>query len=232
MLCKTRGIVLGHLKYKDTSIIVHVFTEEFGRCSFIVNGVRSKKSKGKIAFFQPLTLLDMVIYRKSNNSLQRLSEYKNTYPFKDIPFNFHKTTVAIFTAEILSKCINDEHPDEMLFGDLYRFIIELDGAGNHTINFPIYLILILIRHFGVYPENLEELESQYASHYKKRFTHEMSDVEVQKMNQLIKSGISELDLLGDQRRKILQVLIDFLAINIESLHFVKSLEVLHDVYHS
>jgi DNA repair protein RecO (recombination protein O) len=51
MLHKTRGIALSYVKYRETSIIVRIFTRQFGIQSYIVNGVRSKSAKTKIALF-------------------------------------------------------------------------------------------------------------------------------------------------------------------------------------
>ena len=66
MLYKTRGIALNYIRYRESSIIAKIYTEAFGIQSYIVNGVRSSKSKtNRIALFQPLTLLDMVVYHKS-----------------------------------------------------------------------------------------------------------------------------------------------------------------------
>jgi DNA repair protein RecO (recombination protein O) len=76
MLQKTSGIVLGFLRYGDSSIITRVYTEEYGLQSYIVNGVRSAKAKNKISLYQPLTLLDLVVYHKENKDLKRISEVK------------------------------------------------------------------------------------------------------------------------------------------------------------
>ena len=57
MLHKTRGIVLHYIKYAETSVIVTIYTESFGRQSYIINGVRSKKAKIKANILQPLFLL-------------------------------------------------------------------------------------------------------------------------------------------------------------------------------
>ena len=57
MLTKTRGIVLVFIRYKESSIIARIYTKDLGLRSYIVNGVRSIKTS-KIAFFQPLTVLD------------------------------------------------------------------------------------------------------------------------------------------------------------------------------
>ena len=45
MLQKTQGIVLHSLKYKDTSIIVDIYTEVSGRASFLVPVSRSRKAE-------------------------------------------------------------------------------------------------------------------------------------------------------------------------------------------
>ena len=61
MLNKTRGIVLHHIKYSETSIIATIYTEVFGRQSYIIKGIRNKKSKIKANILQPLFLLNMEV---------------------------------------------------------------------------------------------------------------------------------------------------------------------------
>ena len=95
MLKRTRGIVLGSIKFKETSIIVKIFTEEFGSASFIVNGVRSTKAKGKAALYQPLTLLELVIYYRIKR-FNEVSEAKMATSFTAIPFDPVKRTIGIF----------------------------------------------------------------------------------------------------------------------------------------
>ncbi|MBA4056317.1 MAG: DNA repair protein RecO, partial [Marivirga sp.] len=71
MLHKTRGVVFRFTKYGETSIIVNIFTELFGLQGYIVNGVRSKSGKNRIALYQPLTLLDLVVYHRENANINR-----------------------------------------------------------------------------------------------------------------------------------------------------------------
>ena len=42
MLCKTRGIVLHTLPYSDTYTIIYMYTEMFGRVSYLVTRSRGK----------------------------------------------------------------------------------------------------------------------------------------------------------------------------------------------
>ena len=74
MLHKTRGIVFKFTPYGETSIILNVFTDAFGLQSYIVNGIRTKSNRSKIAIYQPLTLLDMVVYHKEHAAIMRMKE--------------------------------------------------------------------------------------------------------------------------------------------------------------
>ena len=89
MLFKTRGIVFRFTKYGESSIIVTIFTEMFGLQSYIVNGVRDKTSKNKIALYQPLTLLDLVVYHRENATIFRIKEVKCLHPYQTIHQDIH-----------------------------------------------------------------------------------------------------------------------------------------------
>ncbi len=69
MLLNTSAIVLNYTKFGDSSIIVHCLTEKLGRQSFLVYGIGNKR-KSKLSSFQPLFILDVVLYNKSGRSIQ------------------------------------------------------------------------------------------------------------------------------------------------------------------
>ena len=83
------GIVLNYIKYGDTSIICKIYTEQYGLQSYIINGVRKSKSKN-IGLFQPLNILDMVVYHKKNSGLQRIKESKLDYAYKSLHLDIGK----------------------------------------------------------------------------------------------------------------------------------------------
>ena len=72
MLKKTEGVVLSAIRYKESSIIVRIFSRELGLKSYIINGVRTQGAKSKAALYQPMTLLDLVVYEKEGAGLQRI----------------------------------------------------------------------------------------------------------------------------------------------------------------
>src|SRR3954469_12504744 len=108
MLHKTRGVVFRFTKYGETSIIVNIFTELFGLQSYIVNGVRSKSAKNKIALFQPLTLLDLVVYHRENANILRIKEVKCLRAYQDLTSDIKKSSIAMFINEILNKAVKDQ----------------------------------------------------------------------------------------------------------------------------
>src|SRR4051812_34859696 len=143
MLFKTGGIVLNYIKYKETSIICKIYTEAFGLQSYIINGIRNNKAKNKIALFQTLTLLDLVVYNRPNSSLNRISEIKCHYPFKSIPFDLRKTTIALFLSEILNKTLKEQAENEDLFSFLKNSIKFLDKADENFENFHLQFLIKL-----------------------------------------------------------------------------------------
>src|ERR1035437_2184028 len=103
MLQKTRGIVLRSLKYGDTGIITTIYTEAFGRMSFIVQGTHGKKSSVKGNLLKQLFLLELEVDYRPGRELQRVKEMKNISPFGSILFGIAKSSQTLFLAELLEK---------------------------------------------------------------------------------------------------------------------------------
>lgn len=148
MLHKTRGIVIRYIRYRETSIIATIFTEEFGMRSYIINGIRSSKSKKSIAAFAPLTLLDLVVYQKDSSEIQRLSEWKRAVLQNDIYTNLKKSTVALFLSEILYKSIRESDPNPDLFDFVFHSIEWLDTAEEGLSDFHVQFLSKFTRYLG------------------------------------------------------------------------------------
>lgn len=160
MLKKTQGIVIHYIKYRESSIIVKIFTRDLGLKSYIVNGVRSAKSKSKMALYQPLSLLDLVVYDKENASLNRISEVKLNYPFQRIPFDFHRSGVAMFVGEVLSKAIYENYQNEYLFDFIYQSVTFLDSETVGLSTYPLSFLLETSRFLGFAPDTAGEFFEQ------------------------------------------------------------------------
>ncbi len=94
MLHTTKGIVIHQFKFKEKSVIAKIYTEKFGMQSYIINGVRSKKSANKYAYLQPLSLVEINAYHKENRGLQQHKSNKIDQPKNKNPKDLKKESKA------------------------------------------------------------------------------------------------------------------------------------------
>jgi DNA repair protein RecO (recombination protein O) len=221
MIFKTRGIVFRFTKFKETSIIVTIFTEQFGLQSYIVNGVRSKSAKNRIALYQPLTLLNLVVYHRENANIERIKEISCLYPYRTLTTDVRKSTLAMFLNELLNKTVKDESHTGEIFEFLCQSLITLDTLEKGYENFHLIFLLKLCRYlgFGVYSLN-EVLGGRVA------------ELETEKiLNQLLGADYNTpLVITHSQRRSLLELLLKFYAEHMENLGEIKSVQVLKDVF--
>lgn len=228
MLKKTKGLVINYLKYQESSIIVKIFTRELGLKSYIVNSVRSPKAKSKIGFFQPLTLLDLVVYDKDKSSLHRISEVKLGHAFQRIPFHFYRSGVAMFVAEVLGKSIYENYANENLYDFLEEAIIYLDQEDVNIQLYPISFLLETSKFLGFGSSDSSELfEQLFGLVHDDNFAQE----EKKYLDELMVNSFgSQLKIPSLYRRKILDDLLKFYQLHIDGFAELKSVKVLRSLY--
>lgn len=228
MLQKTQGIALSYIRYRETSIIARVYTEDFGLQSYIVNGVRSAKSKNnRIALFQPLTVLDMVVYYKDDRDLHRLSEVKTNHPFQSLPFEVAKSTIALFVTEMLNKVLKEEAGSPILFRFLVDAVLFLEEARTNYENFHLAFLLKLSFFLGFGPESAREFENQLREN---SYAFLPDDEMETALNTMLRQPIgTSLKLARASRNELLDALVAYYQIHIDTIGEVKSLPVLREV---
>lgn len=241
MLYKTRGIVLNHIKYSETSIIVTIYTEVFGRQAYIINGVRGKKSKIKANLFQSLFLLDMEVYHKPKRELQRVKEVQNAHIFTSIPYDLKKSTLAIFIAEVLYKTIQEHEPNAELFNYLFNSIQMLDVKEKGIANFHIYFLIHLTKYLGFFPDNNYSEKWCYfdlkAGNFVQIKPMHFSYLDTQPsayFSQLLTFSENQHEKISidyKNRIQILEKILEYYTFHNEGLSSVKSLEILKEVFH-
>ena len=152
MLSTTKGIVIHHFKYGEKSVIAKIYTKKYGLQSYILNGVRNKKTKNKAVYLQPLSLIEINGFHKEKKGLQQVKSIQLDVPFSSIPFNINKSSIAFFIAEILYKSIKEEEANDKLFDFLYNTIQVLDLNENNYNNFHILFLAHLTKHLGFHPQ--------------------------------------------------------------------------------
>ena len=153
MLHQTKGIVFHSIKYSETSVIVKIYTELFGIQSYLFKGIRSSKSKIRPGLFQSMTLLDLVVYHKENQSLQSVKEVHLSHPFRSIPFDIRKSSVALFINELAYKAIREEESNPGMFAFLWDACLRLDETEERVSFFHVEFAVMLMHHLGIFPND-------------------------------------------------------------------------------
>jgi len=227
MLKKTSGIVLSHIKYQETSIIVRIFTRDLGLKAYLVNGVRSMSKGSKIALYQPLTLLDLVVYDKENSGLQRISEAKINTPQRLIPFDMARTSLALFATEVISRSILEGYQNEELFDFLATSISTLDDPKTSLAHFPLFFLLENAKHLGFAPEEAEGFLVESLHH---PFSLEEINLVLPYLKNLQDQGYHPTSSLSlPLRRKLLDHLVAFHAQHLAHPHPLKSLPIIRQL---
>jgi len=239
MLHKTIGIVLHSQKYSDTSLIVKIFTKHFGLQSYIINGVRNKKSKTKATLFQPLSLVDMEVSHSGKAGLQRLNELNSHIPFSSILTSITKSSIVLFLNEILYKSINEAHADDDLFEFIKNSLLILDLKTESCSNFHIYFMIHLSKFLGFFPHgkfidhtSFFDLQEGCFINQMPKHVHYMDTEECKLLFLFINEGyetIQTIKLVKAQRTQLLKSLLVFYRLHITGFGEIKSLEILEEV---
>lgn len=236
MLVKTKAIVLSTLKYQEKSLIVKCLTFSDGIKSYFVNNAfTGKNNKQRVAFFQPMTQLEIEANHKNKGVLERFKEVKISHSYRTIHADIVKTTIVLFLSEMLHHAIKEEGKNEDLFEFLETAFLWLDHH-DEIANFHIILLLQITKYLGFYPQNDSDefsffdisegvfVETQALS------CLSSSETILFKKLMCLKFDDDQRIFSGNQRQLLLKILINYYAFNIEGFRKPKSLEVLKEVF--
>jgi DNA repair protein RecO (recombination protein O) len=234
MFEKTKGIVLHQLKYDDKKRIVTIYTEKFGRTTFIISNTK----KLSINLFRPFNLLEINLINRNNSKLNRIADASILINYKTIPYNVQKSSVALFISEILYKILNEEAPNEELFNFILNSISLLDNIDENVSMFHIVFLIKLTKYFGFLPyNNYSKINStfdliegvfisqnpthkNYLTLNQSQILHKILEIDYNKSFNL--SRIERTELLGN--------LILYYKIHHEAIDEIKSLDILKEVF--
>jgi DNA repair protein RecO (recombination protein O) len=242
MIRKTRGIVLHTTRYGESSLVVHCYTEQSGRQTYMVKGVRKSRKQNRSNLFQPLFILDFEVYHKNTAGIQLVKEVNRAIPLNSIPFDITKSTQAIFMAEVLYRVVKEEESNPMQAHFLINTIQYLDALEESSPDFHILFMFQLSKHLGFYPQNNYGEGKVYFNLASGLYKSFVSDPEVQlneadsmlwnRYNSLDIQSIKVSDFNGSQRKTMLNNLVRYFKFHVEGMGDIRSVEVLHSFFHN
>ena len=212
----TQGIVLTTTRYKDNAYIANIFTRDFGKVSYAVYNPQSKRAKIKLQHLQPMSIVDIEVTHRENKDIQQLSEAKLhplSYQLYDHP---GKISICFFLAEIIQRSIETTNVDV----DLYQFIthsLETLVQSKEIQAFPLAFLLDFSKYIGIYP--YDEVENEVI----KLLSNEDKELFSRLLQQ--PQGLT----LGERRRSM-QLIIDYYKHYLPGMGEIKSLSVLTELF--
>jgi DNA repair protein RecO (recombination protein O) len=244
MLQKTKGLVLRSVKYGETSLISTIFTESSGVQSFMVQGVRSSKSRqNRAGSFQPGTLLELVIYLQPDKNLQRIKEYQAACFYTSMHEEVIKNSIALFSIEILLRLLPEHAPLPDLFAFVYNYFTTLDHLPVKSVaNFPLFFIIHCSKEFGVEPHGIYRAETPYLNLEEGGFTEHVpavvaaiTDEDSRFLDQLLRiTDLGELQTIAlnaDIRLRLIDWYVAYLQKHTQHMGNVRSLSILRTILH-
>ena len=236
MISQTKGIVIKTISYGESGLVVKIFTEQLGMQSFIVKGIGGKRSKNKSAFFQPLNLLDLVVYHKENQGLHHIKEVQPDYIYQHLHSDVIKRALLVFVNELLYKSLHEEMPNKPLFQWLHHALVWLDLADRHVSDFHLIVMMELTKYLGFYPKKeparihtVFDMEEGIFGNRLPLHPYYITGETVDQMNRLMEASFDQNNnyaFTNAQRRDLLEALIVFYKLHLPAFSGFKSLEIL------
>lgn len=240
MLHKTKGIVLYILPYNDKYIIVNMYTEGFGRNSYMVSNTHGKRSKVSRALLQPLYILEMEVEHLNNRDMQRIKEAKTACTFTQLQCNPYKNAIALFLSEVLYRIIQEREANQPLFDYLYRSIQWLDVVEEGVGNFHLTFLLQLSVYLGIRPNGDSFRNGCFFDLLNGIFTEKMPEhnyylnkeesVVFERLLRIRFENMALYSFSRQERANILRHIIQYYKIHLSDFPEIKSLSVMQSLF--
>jgi DNA repair protein RecO (recombination protein O) len=144
-LHQSRAIVLNLVEFSESSYIVTLFTEDFGKISAMAKGARRRTSSFASAL-DLLSICRVVFIPKSSDVLALLTEAALEKPFRSSLRCLKRLYAGYYVAEFTAAITEDRDPNPELFRILLRALNSLDKDGSisaELIRFELRAIKVL-----------------------------------------------------------------------------------------
>jgi len=126
---KQEAIILRSVEYSDSSQIFTLLTPEYGKIGVMAKGLRKSKNHQQ-SIMEVLNYIDLVYYQKTQNQLGIVKECSLKYYFPSLRDDWGRLLAALYCAELIRECLEDNDPSPKLFQLLRFALYKLGNLGN------------------------------------------------------------------------------------------------------
>ena len=240
MLHKTRGLVLSTINYNDKYVLTQLFTESFGRVTYMVSKARGRNSKVPKSLFSPLAILDLEVEHQASRDIQRIREARIDAYSYGISADMSKTSMAFFLSEFLSRVLRDTNDSQLLFSFLEQSVQILEITDKSIANFHLVFMLKLSHFLGFYP-NLEDYaennifdmingEFVMSQPLHKHFLNRADSKTLSMLARISYENMHHFVFSRQGRINIINKILEYYRLHLYDFPALKSLDVLHELF--
>jgi DNA repair protein RecO (recombination protein O) len=232
----TQGIVIQTIRYSDSKLIIKLLCNNLGYKSCMVRSSKRPTSSTQ-HLFQPLRILEFETDYQEVNRFLSIKTPRLAAPLHNLTTDPVKMAMTLFMDEVLAKTLADDYANDGLFFFLKNSVLLLDDAIDAK-NFHLWWLIEITRYYGFYPSKSEGdyFDLQQAQFTRVRPTHPhyleqpVSDILFSLLD-LEWPQAQALELHSSIRKQLLYALVTYLKLHLDNLREIKSLDVLHAVFH-
>ena len=245
-MIKTEGIILGEIRYKDTSKILNIYTKDLGKISVMAQGAYKPKSQ-LIAISQPFSYCEFQLQK--GKSFYYISQADLIDSFYSIRENMERIGYGFYILELLEKSTEKDEANEKLFLLLEKGLKILSSLESDYLKFIIAYEIKFVSFLGYRPfvNSCVVCNRELSSSY--RFSKYLGgvlcnecksqDLQSKNINENFLKGYNELlyasldsidqvNISKDTLIRLHEILVEYILFNIErnefkSLNLIKSL---------
>jgi len=210
VLVKTDGIVLRQIPFSDTSIIVKIFTRDYGVRSFLIKGAKSKRNP-KANILKPINQISISFNNRENKGLQQIKDCQLIFAPDAKDFGIFKSAVSMLIIEVLNRTIPDESYTDTDKFDFVQFSFQY--LQHHPLHSCFYLSFLF--QYAIFlgievpsnvigDENIAENLTEYSYN-------------------------SKLSISKSERKKIFNIIEEHFSRNLTNYKALKSIGILEEI---
>ncbi len=232
--------MLSTINYNDKYVLVQIFTESFGRVTYMVSKAKGKNTKAPKSLFSPLALLDLEVEHQASRDIQRVREARSELFLYDISGSLSKTSMAFFMSEFLSRVLRDTNDSQLLFSFLEQSVQILEITDKSIANYHLVFMLKLSHFLGFYP-NLEEyrenslfdmINGEFVT-YQPLHKHFLNRTDSKALSLLARISFENMHRFVFSRQdriNIINKILEYYRLHLYDFPALKSLDVLHELF--
>jgi DNA repair protein RecO (recombination protein O) len=151
---KNEAIVLRKTKFRESSLIVQLYTREHGKISSLVKGARSPKSKigSKVDL---INHVEVIFYQKEERDLHLLTQVNLINPFNRIKNDLEKLKYASAVCELILNLIPENEESDKIFRGSLKILNLINNSENNEVVLFAQFLLFFVKEIG-YEINFNE----------------------------------------------------------------------------